>query len=321
MACTTHPLSPESRKPLHTQVHNLREERINLLENVRSLRADRDQLTAQLGQASQRISEMEARLDDGDAKRASLRDECAATKQSAAMHETIAGQLRAEASAWQARLTHAESEHTRLSDLSERDRKQTADQVEQEKFRVLGELAAAQADKRAAEEQWRQVSAEASRVRQVLEAQRDEALGRAARAEEQLSIALQEKVLLSHKTHATQEVRAPGGLRLSSDGLTMAFWWPPIASDCQRRPPSCHGQEKAILEMRADASDKRAADAMRRTEEMSQVAATNCHPMAIRLPYDCHPMAIYDWPPVATRAPPTQRAEAMLAAPASSDCF
>jgi uncharacterized coiled-coil DUF342 family protein len=87
MACTTLPISPESRKPLHTQVQNLREERINLLETVRALREDKDNLRVQLAAASRRISELDAKVDDGDMKRASLQDECNAIRQTSQMQE------------------------------------------------------------------------------------------------------------------------------------------------------------------------------------------------------------------------------------------
>ena len=53
MACTSIPVSPEARKPLHTQVTNLREERVTLLETVRALREDKDTLTKQLAKAAQ----------------------------------------------------------------------------------------------------------------------------------------------------------------------------------------------------------------------------------------------------------------------------
>lgn len=178
MACTTLPISPESRKPLHTQVQNLREERINLLETVRALREDKDNLRVQLAAASRRISELDAKVDDGDMKRASLQDECNAIRQTSQMHETIASQLRGEATAWQARLTHTESEHSRRTLAHERDFKQAEDKWAQERYQMMSELLAAQAEKRSAEENWRMLAAESSRSKQLLEAQRDDAMHR-----------------------------------------------------------------------------------------------------------------------------------------------
>ena len=75
MACTSLPLSPESRKPLHTQVTNLREERVTLLETVRALREDKDTLTKQLAKAAERITDLQKLLSETDAARAVAIDE------------------------------------------------------------------------------------------------------------------------------------------------------------------------------------------------------------------------------------------------------
>ena len=73
MACTTKPLSPESRKPLHTQVTSLREERVGLLETIRALKEDKETLTRQLEKAAGRITELQKGLDESEAARALAR--------------------------------------------------------------------------------------------------------------------------------------------------------------------------------------------------------------------------------------------------------
>ncbi|KOO34800.1 hypothetical protein Ctob_013243 [Chrysochromulina tobinii] len=229
------PISPESRKPLHTQVQNLREERINLLETVRALREDKDNLRVQLAAASRRISELDAKVDDGDMKRASLQDECNAIRQTSQMHETIASQLRGEATAWQARLTHTESEHSRRTLAHERDFKQAEDKWAQERYQMMSELLAAQAEKRSAEENWRMLAAESSRSKQLLEAQRDDAMHRCARAEQSLALAMQEKAVLAEQLSHTAN-RA--------------------------------SEERFVLEHQRGEAEKRAAEAIRRAEEV-----------------------------------------------------
>ena len=66
MACTTKPLSPESRKPLHTQVVDLREERIALLEKNHKLKDKAAELTKQLQKAAEHVSELQGKVEAGD---------------------------------------------------------------------------------------------------------------------------------------------------------------------------------------------------------------------------------------------------------------
>ena len=54
MSCTSKPLAPEARRPLHAKVTSLREERITLLEQTRSLREQNAALRKEAADAIKR---------------------------------------------------------------------------------------------------------------------------------------------------------------------------------------------------------------------------------------------------------------------------
>ena len=144
---------------MHSQVQNLREERINLLEQARQLREDKDMLTKQLSIAAMRVEELQGKADEADAARAKAEADAATCKHQADLHEAMSSQLRAEAGAWQTRLTQAESEHMRKETTEQIEKTRTAEQMEHERSRLLGDIATLGAERRHAEEQWRQTGA------------------------------------------------------------------------------------------------------------------------------------------------------------------
>ena len=237
MACTTNPISPEQRKPLHIQVVSLREERVTLLEERKRLRDEIDRLTAQLKKAAERNTELENKLDEREARLAQKEAELEVVQRDAAMKEALANQLRTEATTWQARHEQAETEQARRAAEEVIERRRTAEAMESEKFRLMGEVASARAECKTAEHQFQRTAAEASTTRQLLEAARDEAVARANRTEESLNAALAEQRTLS---------------------------------DMLQRAQAQMGDEKALLEMRAESAEKRWAEAAKRNDELSR---------------------------------------------------
>jgi myosin heavy subunit len=238
MACTPKSISPEMRKPLHSQVTSLREERVTLLESQRALREERDTLTKQLRKASERISELQTKVAEGDASKAQIVEEMAETRRSSQLTEALASQLRIEASQWQARLEQGEAERARKASEDEVERRRTAELAESDRFRLLGDLAELQAVHKASEENWRRLQAEAAATRGMLERQRDDAIARLARAEEALAAALGENTALgealARTTHDARETRS-------------------------------------LLEIKADTAEKRWAETARRCEELGRL--------------------------------------------------
>ena len=113
MTSTTYPLSPESRKPLHTQVHNLREERVHLLESQRTLRERVAVLGSEVREGTERMHKMRQEITDGSSERAKLLDELDVFRRDDGLKEALVSQLRIEATQWQARLEQGETERTR----------------------------------------------------------------------------------------------------------------------------------------------------------------------------------------------------------------
>ena len=197
MACTTKPLSPESRKPLHTQVTNLREERVSLLETIRALNEDKDTITKQLQKASERITELQQQLDESEAAKAQAIDEQVKANKEASMKDALASQLRIEATQWQGRCEQGEAERSRKAAEDEISQRREKEFTESERFRLMAELASANAERKAADEQWRRTTAEAASTHSLIEMQRDEAVARACRAEETLASAMSEQTQLN----------------------------------------------------------------------------------------------------------------------------
>ena len=237
MACTSRPLSAESRRPLHTQVTQLREERVALLEAQRALREEKATLTQGLAKASEKIAELQAQLYEGEAARGAAEEVRDAKAQALAMQEAVAQQLRAEAAQWQARVNQGEMDRARAAADSEAERRRTTEAAESERLRLLAEAATAVAEKKAAEEHARQMIGEGEATRRLLEAQRDDALSRANRAEESLAVALSEQRALSEALARVTEQA---------------------------------GTERAVLEQKVDGAEKRWAEAARRCEELAQ---------------------------------------------------
>ena len=96
MACTSIPVSPEQRKPLHTQVVSLREERVSLLEQNRALKEDKDTLTQQLAKASERITDLMTRLGATEAATAQAIEAKERTERELDLKDALATQLRIE---------------------------------------------------------------------------------------------------------------------------------------------------------------------------------------------------------------------------------
>ena len=195
---TSLPLSPERLKPLHAQVTSLREQRITLLEDVKSLKDERDVLKEQMAATAERCKRLEARTAAAEAAQAEAEEDARASK-------AMSKQLLAAAGAWQSQLVEAESSHTRSALVEKAQRSHSAAQAEQERLRLFNELTGAQAERRMAEDRRRQTVAEAMATRQLLESQRDEALARAARAEDALTIALSEQRVLSERLARTAQ--------------------------------------------------------------------------------------------------------------------
>ena len=112
MACTSISFA-RVEKPLHTQVTNLREERVTLLETVRALREDKDTLTKQLAKASEKITELQKQLGESDAARALAVSEKDHALRESSKSGALASQLRIEATGWQARCEQGEAERAR----------------------------------------------------------------------------------------------------------------------------------------------------------------------------------------------------------------
>ena len=237
MACTTKPLSPESRKPLHTQVVDLREERISLLEKNQKLKKKASELTASLEKASERVSELIGKVEEGDGERAKLQERLETALKDAAMKDALASQLRIEATTWQARAEQGDMDHTRMSAAEAVERRRSNEHFEAERFRLMGESASVSAELRAADEQWRRNASEAAAHRQLLENQRDDAVSRAHRAEEALATSLAEQ-------------------RATTDMLT--------------RTQQHANDEMKVLELRAGSAEKRWEEASRRSDEMAR---------------------------------------------------
>lgn len=267
MACTTYSLSPERRQPLHTQVVNLKQERVELLETNRALREERDMLRRQLEKASERISELQGKVDEQSISTRLAAEEATASKQSAHLHEAVASQLRVESQAWQQRLEQSEAEARRRQATDDLERRQTAEQTDQERFRLLGDLAAAQSDKKRAEDQWRLALEDSNATRQMLEAQRDEALSRATHAEDALAVALHERRTLS---------------------------------DSMARVSQQAAAERTALEIKADAAEKRWSESHRRCEELSHQRLRLEHTVVNTVAADAKPSQSRSQPPSPT---------------------
>ena len=69
MACTTIPLTPDRHRPLHTQVTQLREERVSLIEKLDNQKYEIVELKKALQVAAEKQQQAEARADESDERR------------------------------------------------------------------------------------------------------------------------------------------------------------------------------------------------------------------------------------------------------------
>ena len=192
MACTTIPLTPDRHRPLHTQVTQLREERVSLIEKLDNQKYEIVELKKALQVAAEKQQQAEAARDESDERRRRAEEELAESK-------ATSSQLLAAAGAWQARLSQEEHDHLIKESTDQAQWSRAAAQSEQERLRLFNDLSAAVAERRKVEDFFRQANAEATSMRQLLEAQRDEALGRAWRAEDALAIAISENRFLTER--------------------------------------------------------------------------------------------------------------------------
>ena len=222
-------LSPELRKPLHSQVVALREERVGLLEAQRKLRDTKDTLTRQLEKASETISNLQAKLNDSEAERARLTEELMESKRNHAMTEALASQLRIEASQWQARLEQGEADRVRHASEEEVERRRSAEHTEAERFRLLADIANAHAGARR-----RRISGEVKRTPQPSKPSSRHSATRRRRARRaqrrrspRPSLRARPLVMRSHTRRTRPTRTAPPS---SSAAATPSAGWPTRAS-------------------------------------------------------------------------------------------
>jgi hypothetical protein len=184
---------------------------VTLLEQNRKLREENDQLKKDVDTAKREARLALTQKDDAEAR-------CAKAEEEAANDRATAQQLLAAAAAWQTKLVDVESEHTMSAITEQAERSRVLAQNEAERLQLFSDLSSAQAERRVAEELARQTSATAETSRQLLEAQRDEALLRAGRAEDALSTSLHEQRTLTERlARATQHAAEEHNRRDASE--------------------------------------------------------------------------------------------------------
>ena len=140
---------------------------------------------------------MQKTLGESDAARALAVSEKDHALRESSKSGALASQLRIEATGWQARCEQGEAERARSAAEWDINSRRNQEHAESERFRLMAELAAANAERTTADEQWRRNAAEAASTQSLIATQRDEATARAVRAEEALASALSEQAHLN----------------------------------------------------------------------------------------------------------------------------
>ena len=121
------------------------------------------------------------------------------------MSKATCSQLLSAADAWQSKLAQASEEHLWKETADQASWSKAAAASEKERRQLFNDMTTAQAERRAAEDGLRQMAHEITTARTALEGQRDEALLRASRAEDALTIAMSENRMLSERLGRTTQ--------------------------------------------------------------------------------------------------------------------
>ena len=204
--------SPEQKKPAYMQVQTLREEKVELVGQVRNLRDEVTGLSASLAMGEAQRTEL-------NSQRLELTQQLGASRAEQAILESTLSSVRDESVGWKARAEHGEEERGRFVRMAEEERRRFMETADMERFRVqerciMAEAARAtahetlvveQSERRAAEEAAKRSASEANAERARLESQKQELVEARSRLQEQLSAGVVEQRRLSDEISRLRE--------------------------------------------------------------------------------------------------------------------